>query len=130
MGIRVECPNGHIFKFKDKYAGKKGICPHCPGQVIVFVPEAIVGKETERMAKRAAAAMPKPEPTPESAKSGEKSGSIHDVTYEEALAASSSGSLLGSSAVVRAKKECPKCGTQAPLWYASCQKCGVFLPEP
>jgi len=37
MGIQVECPNGHSFKVKDKYAGKKGLCPHCEGQVIVQV---------------------------------------------------------------------------------------------
>ena len=41
MGIQVECPNGHIFKVKDKYAGKKGLCPHCEGQVIVQVPDAL-----------------------------------------------------------------------------------------
>ena len=41
MGIQVECPNGHTFKVKDKYAGKKGLCPHCEGQVIVQVPDAL-----------------------------------------------------------------------------------------
>ena len=42
MGIQVQCPNGHTFKVKDKYAGKKGLCPHCEGQVIVVVPDASV----------------------------------------------------------------------------------------
>ena len=41
MGIQVECPNGHVFKVKDKYAGKKGLCPHCEGQVLVQVPDAL-----------------------------------------------------------------------------------------
>ena len=41
MGIQVECPNGHTFKVKDKYAGKKGLCPHCEGQVVVQVPDAL-----------------------------------------------------------------------------------------
>jgi len=40
MGIPVTCPNGHEFKVKDKYAGKKGLCPYCKGQVAVRVPDA------------------------------------------------------------------------------------------
>ena len=39
MGIPVYCPNGHHFSVKDKYAGKKGICPYCEGQVVVRVPD-------------------------------------------------------------------------------------------
>ena len=45
MGIQVVCPNGHEFKVKDKYAGKKGLCPHCEGQVIVQVPDALTSFE-------------------------------------------------------------------------------------
>ena len=41
MGIQVECPNGHVFKVKEKYAGKKGICPLCPGKVSVQVPDTL-----------------------------------------------------------------------------------------
>ena len=26
-------------RLKDKYAGKKGLCPHCDGEVVVKVPE-------------------------------------------------------------------------------------------
>ena len=40
MGIPVNCPNGHHFSVKDKYAGKKGICPYCEGQVVVRVPKS------------------------------------------------------------------------------------------
>ena len=29
MGIVAFCPNGHRIKVKDKFAGKKGICPTC-----------------------------------------------------------------------------------------------------
>ena len=50
MGIQVECPHGHVFKVKDKYAGKKGLCPHCEGQVIVQVPDALTVSETDRNA--------------------------------------------------------------------------------
>ena len=36
------------FKVKDKYAGKKGLCPHCEGQVIVQVPDALTASPSER----------------------------------------------------------------------------------
>ena len=39
MGIRVECSNGHVFNVKDKYAGKKGLCPRC--KAVVHVPETV-----------------------------------------------------------------------------------------
>src|SRR3954464_1710295 len=54
MGIQVECPNGHIFKVKDKYAGKKGLCPHCEGQVIVQVPDALTANPASDTLQREA----------------------------------------------------------------------------
>ncbi len=54
MGIRVECPNGHVFKVKDKYAGKKGLCPHCEGQVIVQVPDALTANQASDILQREA----------------------------------------------------------------------------
>ncbi len=52
MGIQVHCPNGHVFKVKDKYAGKKGLCPKCEGQVVVQVPDELPSK-TERAFREA-----------------------------------------------------------------------------
>src|SRR6185503_16969381 len=54
MGIQVECPNGHTFKVKDKYAGKKGLCPHCEGQVIVQVPDALTANPASDTLQREA----------------------------------------------------------------------------
>ncbi len=54
MGIQVECPNGHMFKVKDKYAGKKGLCPHCEGQVIVQVPDALTANPASDVLQREA----------------------------------------------------------------------------
>lgn len=123
MGIRVECPNGHVFKVKDKYAGKKGLCPHCEGQVIVLVPDAISTMEgsdilqREALQRRQAATHP-----------GSSSGShVFDDPSEQPLAPSSgtSGSLLGSS-VIRHNIRC-KCGEHVPMWYARCPACGEYL---
>ena len=57
MGIRVECPHGHVFKVKDKYAGKKGLCPHCEGQVIVHVPDTTTTDASDIFQLRAGSVM-------------------------------------------------------------------------
>ena len=103
MGIHVQCPNGHVFKVKDKYAGKKGVCPHCEGNVIVQVPNAF----------------------------SKRSPSIPDDSvldgYENSLASDASGSLLESASVVRHKVECLNCKAKVPFWYATCPSCGQHL---
>ena len=126
MGIQVECPNGHVFKVKDKYAGKKGLCPHCEGEVMVQVPDALSVSESsetlqrEAIQRRQAAQHHKP--------AGHGSDShVFDDPDEQPAAASSgtSGSLLGSS-VIRHNIKC-KCGQHVPMWYARCPACGAYL---
>ena len=53
MGIPVTCPHGHHFSVKDKYAGKKGICPYCEGQVVVRVPDALSSQDLQEGVTRA-----------------------------------------------------------------------------
>jgi hypothetical protein len=124
MGIQVECPHGHIFKVKDKYAGKKGLCPHCEGQVIVQVPDALTANQAtetlqrEAIQRRRAAAQ----------KSSSGSGShVFDDPSDMTAAPSggTSGSLLGSS-VIRHNIKC-QCGQHVPMWYARCPACGQYL---
>lgn len=124
MGIHVECPNGHTFKVKDKYAGKKGLCPHCVGkQVVIRVPDSLTSKkntdvyrqvvvdEMRHQAAEAAAAM-------------DNSSVLDDTLHDDA---SSSGSLLGSS-VIRHNIKC-SCGQAVPLWFARCPGCGKYLDK-
>jgi len=125
MGIQVECPNGHVFKVKDKYAGKKGLCPHCEGQVLVQVPDALSKSQSsdvlqqEAIRRRQAA---------QHQKAASSSGSHVFDDPAEAVASpssSTSGSLLGSS-VIRHNIKC-KCGQHVPMWYARCPACGAYL---
>ena len=123
MGIRVECPNGHVFKVKDKYAGKKGLCPHCEGQVIVHVPDALTSDmsdvlQKEAIQRRQAAAH-------HSASSGSHVFDDSGEVVTSASASGTSGSLLGSS-VIRHNIKC-KCGEHVPMWYARCPACGSYL---
>lgn len=114
MGISVTCPNGHEFKVKDKYAGKKGLCPFCPGQVKVLVPDANSSGVIESAAFRAV--------RQEHSSSGDSS--VLDDSGDS-HSNDSSASLLGSS-VIRHNIKC-QCGERVPMWYAKCPKCGTFL---
>ena len=117
MGISVTCPNGHQFKVKDKYAGKKGICPFCKDQVAVRVPDAVSSEELQKAAFRAAAQ--------EHGAGAAAADSVFDESLDQDD--SSSGSLLGSS-VMKHNVKC-KCGHHVPMWFARCPKCGEFMPQ-
>ena len=117
MGISVTCPNGHQFKVKDKYAGKKGICPFCKDQVAVRVPDAVSSEELQKAARRAAAQ--------EHGAGAAATASVFDEPEKQDD--SSSGSLLSSS-VLRHNVKC-KCGHHVPMWFARCPKCGEFMPQ-
>src|SRR6478736_4975936 len=102
MGIQVECPHGHIFKVKDKYAGKKGLCPHCEGQVIVQVPDTLSPSSASDILQREAIQRRQASHSGvhQSAAPSSSSGShVFDDPNEMPHAPSSgtSGSLLGSS---------------------------------
>jgi hypothetical protein len=123
MGIRVECPHGHVFKVKDKYAGKKGLCPHCEGQVIVQVPDALTANEASGVLQREAIERRQGRHH----HSSSSDSHVFDDPGEMPSAPSSgtSGSLLGSS-VIRHNVKC-KCGQHVPMWYARCPACGQYL---
>lgn len=116
MGIAVVCPNGHEFKVKDKYAGKKGVCPFCPGQVVVRVPDATSSDQLKTAALRAVRLE----------HGGSPSGSsVFDEPEEPS--AGTSGSMLSSS-VIRHNIKC-SCGERVPMWFAKCPKCGKFMQQ-
>jgi hypothetical protein len=131
MGILVECPNGHTFKVKDKYAGKKGLCPHCEGQVIVQVPDTLSPNSASDILQREAIQRRQASHSgvhQSTAAHQSSSGShVFDDPNEMPHAPSSgtSGSLLGSS-VIRHNIKC-RCGQHVPMWYARCPACGQYL---
>ena len=38
MSIQVVCPNGHVLKVSDDFAGKTGLCPVCKSRITVPKP--------------------------------------------------------------------------------------------
>ena len=121
MGIQVECPHGHIFKVKDKYAGKRGLCPHCKGQVVVLVPDALHSPSMESAYRRAV----NEEQRHAAAHAvGSDSSVLDDIPREQD--AETSGSLLGSS-VIKHSIRCEFCHESVPMWFAKCPSCGHFI---
>lgn len=123
MGIQVECPHGHVFRVKDKYAGKKGLCPHCDGQVVVHVPDVISAEGMNEAYRKAVINEHRAE-NPVS----QSDSFVFDDSQDAAGSGSSpsSGSLLGSS-VIRHRIKCSKCGDSVPMWYAKCPNCGEYI---
>ena len=121
MGIQVTCPNGHEFKVKDKYAGKKGLCPYCKGQVAVRVPDAASSDSLKQAAYRVAAE------EHGGGAAAAAASSIFDDHGDSGGDPSASASLLGSS-VIRHNIKCP-CGERVPMWFAKCPKCGHFFDQ-
>ena len=119
MGIEVECPNGHTFKVKDKYAGKKGLCPYCEGEVFVLVPDALTSMEQNKKLREEIIRTHHSAGSPPKSKS---SSVLDDSKGDEG----SSGSLLGSS-VIRHQIRCAKCGESVPMWFARCPACGEYM---
>ena len=118
MGIPVTCPNGHHFSVKDKYAGKKGVCPFCVGgHVTVRVPDTSSQQITKAVVQAVREDKKGVLPT-----LGDSS--VFDSVPDKP-SAETSGSLLGSS-VVRHNIRC-KCGESVPMWFAKCPKCGKFI---
>ena len=123
MSIEVTCPKGHLFKVKDKYAGKKGLCPHCKEPVVVVVPESlsedaildIIGPAPEIEATPSASVLEDDEPD---------SASVldDDADYGSTM------SLVGTSAI-RHRRDCPKCRAPIPYWFAKCPACDTYLEE-
>jgi hypothetical protein len=126
MGIHVICPNGHEFKVKDKYAGKKGLCPHCEGQVIVQVPDALSSFENnEEFQRETLRQRQSAQQQPQPSKPFSSSSVLDDSHDNLGSSPSASGSLLGSS-VLRHNIKCA-CGNRVPMWYARCPACGAYL---
>jgi hypothetical protein len=121
MAIEVHCPNGHVLKVKDKYAGKTGFCPLCEGRVRITVPQKLSEDDIMQFIGGTSAAAVK-------VSSAEDEASVlHGAAVGERTE-SSSMSLVGASAV-RHPKKCPNCGEGVPYWYATCPHCHHFLSD-
>ncbi len=126
MAVSVKCPNGHLLKVRDEFAGKSGLCPHCRSRV--FVPMPVHAAEKARISDdeilgvlgppRKVKVEPPPPPPP-----NPLLDSVHDAPKEE-----SGIGLLGSS-ILGKQKVCPHCTHVASLAFTNCPRCGTPMPD-
>ncbi|MBX7166339.1 MAG: zinc ribbon domain-containing protein [Pirellulales bacterium] len=117
MSIQVTCPNGHVLKVKDKYAGQTGLCPRC--QARIYVPEPAAAPLSEDAivdllgppSRVDLDAMP---------------------VHQESRHLSDSGdSLMGGSSVHAGgpSRECPKCRKHVAATYRICPHCWTYFSD-
>jgi DNA-directed RNA polymerase subunit RPC12/RpoP len=125
MSISAKCPNGHVLKVKDEYAGKSGLCPHCHSRVFVPMPikaEKASITDDEILGLLGPASPLKPEPPPPDPASA--LDAVHEAPKRD-----SAIDLLRSS-LLKKQKVCPRCAHPAPLAFTHCSRCGTPLPNP
>src|SRR5690606_18975421 len=62
MAIDVICPNGHLLRLKEKYAGTAGLCPHCHARI--QVPHVLRDEDILGLLGDWTPPPPEPSPTP------------------------------------------------------------------
>jgi ribosomal protein S27AE len=122
MAVSVKCPNGHLLKVKDEFAGKSGLCPHC--QTRVFVPMPVHTGEKDRISDDEILGLLGP-PRKVKAEPPPPSDSVLDSGYDPA----ESGISLLRSSVSQKQKACPLCGHMSSMAFTHCPRCGTQLAE-
>jgi hypothetical protein len=118
MSIQITCPNGHVLKVKDKYAGQTGMCPHCQARVYVPTPSGISDDAIVDLIG------PPPAEDPDALP-------VHqDPRLRESSSSSSSGSsLIQAAMAARDTKICPKCKSEVRMCYDLCPYCHTYFSD-
>lgn len=114
MSIEVACPNGHTLHVKDKYAGQTGLCPHCHVRVLVPTPVCLSEDDIASMIGPPMV---------------EDEESIHGSSRTAKSESNSGMSLLGTSAIRRGIKRCPKCHKDVSSAYNLCPHCHTYFSD-
>ena len=118
MAISVSCPNGHELKIKDKYAGRKGLCPKC--QAIVDVPDLSIAISEQAVVDLLGSSAPHGrEPLP-----------VHQDDKHHTKIDDDDSTVTGISSVALAKtKICPKCRKEISTTFHVCPHCRTYFDE-
>ncbi len=123
MSIQVSCPNGHVLRVKDSFAGKSGYCPHCRAKV--HVPQPVGFSEDDVIS---VLGPPPPAPAEEPEPETEADAYVHQSPRHRQPEEESGVGLAGSS-ILRRAKLCPSCHTPTSFSFSICPKCGTPLPS-
>ena len=127
MSITVQCPNGHVLKVKNVFAGKSGLCPECHARVYVPAPQKTMSEDDILGLMGPPRAVPPIAPDAFAHAVAEASDA--ESVYDEPPASQSGINLLNSS-ILKRKKLCPHCGIFVSLAFNTCPRCGSPLPDP
>ena len=123
MSIQVVCPNGHVLKVSDEYAGKTGLCPVCKSKVIVPKPSEEQLSEDAIMNILGAY---------DPSKAGSKLTDVSDLAAADApralknqVSPGEAGTLPGGPSPP--KKSCPHCNQEIVAGIHICPHCHTYI---
>jgi len=122
MSIQVSCPNGHVLRVKDSFAGKSGYCPHCHAKVRVPNPQAFSEDDVIGVLGTPVPA------SPEDVAHSEAEEFVHqEPRPAEVHQHEESGIALYGSSIHQHPKVCPTCHKRASFSFSICPSCGTPL---
>jgi len=124
MSIQVVCPNGHVLKVSDEYAGKTGLCPVCKSRVRVPKPSEDQLSEDAIMGILG---------TYDPSKAGRKLTDVSDLAAadapralkDQASPAGEPGNAGGGPSPP--KKSCPHCNQEIDVGMRICPSCHTYI---
>ncbi len=123
MSIQVSCPNGHVLRVKDSFAGKSGRCPHCRAKVHVPLPHGFSEDDVI-----SALGPPPPPPTAEP-EASEDEAHVHQAhRHTHRQDDEESGIALFGSSIHQRAKVCSSCCKRTSFAFSICPSCGTPLP--
>ena len=124
MSIQVVCPNGHVLKVSDEYAGKTGLCPVCKSRVRVPKPSEDQLSEDAIMSILGAY---------DPSKAGRKLTDVSDLAATDAPRALKDQVSPGGEAgtfgggLSPPKKSCPHCNQEIVAEIHICPHCQKYI---
>jgi hypothetical protein len=124
MSIQVVCPNGHVLKVTDDWAGKKGLCPVCKARVKVPTPS-----DEQLSEDTILSILGKYDPS----KSWKKLSDVSDLAAAETPKAlrgkgsaeeDTEGAVDGPSPP---KRSCPQCNQEIVAGIRICPHCHTYI---
>ena len=124
MSIQVVCPNGHVLKVSDDFAGKTGLCPVCKSRIKVPKPSQ------EQLSEDAIMSMLG---SYDPSKAGGKLTDVSDLAAADAPRAlrgevSPEGEAgAAADGASPPKKSCPHCNQEIAARIHICPHCHTYI---